>query len=59
MDEEEAKVEQYLLDRGLSCSRFSKEEMRKSKTPDFRVAENGEFVFFCEVKNKQERFLVR
>ena len=53
MDEEEAKVEQYLLDRGLSCSRFSKQEMRKSKTPDFRVSKNDEFAFFCEVKTSK------
>jgi len=54
MNDEEAKIEQYLSDRGLSCSRFSKGEMRKSKTPDFRVAENDEFVFFCEVKTSKK-----
>ena len=58
MNADEATVEHYLVDRGLSCSRFSKIEMQKSKTPDFRVDKNGEFVFFCEVKtSKKDTFL--
>jgi hypothetical protein len=54
MDEDEAKVEQYFSIRGLSCSLFSKNEMRNSKTPDFRVSKNDRFAFFCEVKTSKK-----
>lgn len=35
---------------GLRCERFSKKEMRKHKTPDFKVYCCEEFAFYCEVK---------
>jgi hypothetical protein len=38
---------------GLYVQRFSKEEIRRSKTPDFRVFRNNEFVMFCEAKHLQ------
>jgi hypothetical protein len=39
---------------GLQCKRFSKKEMRLSKTPDLRVYKAGQFAFFCEVKEVAE-----
>ncbi len=54
MDEGELLAEKYLNDKDLSCSRFSKQEMRKSKTPDFRVSRNGEFELYCEVKTSKK-----
>ncbi len=54
MDADEKSVEQYLDDRGLSCSRFSKREMRKGKTPDFRVSKGNDFSFYCEVKTSKK-----
>jgi hypothetical protein len=38
---------------GLYLQRFSKEEIRCGKTPDFRVFRNNEFVMFCEAKHLQ------
>jgi hypothetical protein len=54
MEADEANVEQNFVNSGLSCSRFSKAEMRRSTTPDFRVNKNDEFVFFCEVKTSKK-----
>ena len=51
MDTNEQKVEQYLTEGGFRLERFSKRELRNSKTPDFRVFKEGEFAFFCEVKS--------
>src|SRR6266852_7519980 len=47
-------VAAYLQSLGLTPERFPKAEMRKSRTPDFRVLQGGALVFFCEVKNAQE-----
>lgn len=33
--------------------RFSKVEMRKSKTPDFRIFKEGQFILYCEAKHVQ------
>lgn len=54
MKADESNVELNLVNRGLSCLRFSKAEMQRSKTPDFRVNKNDEFVFFCEVKTSKK-----
>lgn len=57
-DPDEDKVKKYIEERGLSCKRFSKEETRAGKTPDFRVFQDGEFGFFCEVKSSpKDRWL--
>lgn len=51
MDLNEEKVKSYLERKGFTVERFSKEEMRACKTPDFRISRNGEFLFYCEVKS--------
>jgi len=38
---------------GLRVQRFSKQEIRQGKTPDFRVFRNKELVMFCEAKHLQ------
>lgn len=43
----------FLIKHGLRGERFTKEEMRKGKTPDFRVFRDGKFVLFCEAKHVQ------
>src|SRR5258708_40320025 len=35
-----------LIRHGLRGERFSKDEMKKSKTPDFRVFKDDQFIFF-------------
>jgi hypothetical protein len=58
MDPDEEKLKKYLEERGFTCERFSKEETRTGKTPDFRVFRGGDFVFFCEVKSSpKDRWL--
>ncbi len=42
-----------LIRHGLRGERFSKDEMKKSKTPDFRVFKDDQFIFFCEAKHVQ------
>ncbi|MBK8898204.1 MAG: hypothetical protein IPN66_13625 [Candidatus Competibacteraceae bacterium] len=54
MDTDEYKVNQYLEERGFTVERFSKAEIRAGKTPDFRVFQNGKFLFYCEVKSSPE-----
>ena len=54
MDQDEKKVQGYLEDYGFVCERFSKEEMKTEKTPDFKVVKNNEFLFYCEVKSVGE-----
>lgn len=51
MDPDEIKLSKYLETRGLRTERFSKEETRKGKTPDFRVFEKTALSFYCEVKS--------
>ncbi|PYP82155.1 MAG: hypothetical protein DMG65_26980 [Candidatus Angelobacter sp. Gp1-AA117] len=43
----------FLIRRELRGERFSKDEMRKGKTPDFRAFKNDQFVLFCEAKHVQ------
>ncbi|MDY6868254.1 MAG: hypothetical protein SVT56_10170 [Chloroflexota bacterium] len=50
MDADEVTVKEFLEGKGLTPERFSKEEMRAGKTPDFRVFRDEELQFFCEVK---------
>jgi hypothetical protein len=52
MTTSEQLVADFLLARGFTPERFSKDETREpgQKTPDFRVLRHGEFAFYCEVK---------
>jgi hypothetical protein len=50
-DPDEGKIAAYLADRELVTTRFSKEERRSGKTPDFRVSVNETVVAYCEVKS--------
>jgi hypothetical protein len=43
----EAELKRY----GLRAERFSKQEQRKGKTPDFKVYHGVELAFYCEVKD--------
>ncbi|MDR3403785.1 MAG: hypothetical protein P4L99_14910 [Chthoniobacter sp.] len=48
-----SKGEQIIIEelshQGLRAERFSKQEMKVGKTPDFRVYQGEEFVFYCKV----------
>jgi len=50
-DSDEDRLAAYLAERGLSTTRFSKDERRTRKTPDFRVAAGSNVVAYCEVKS--------
>ena len=56
MDEAEQFAASYLKQRGLRVERFTKEEMRLGKTPDYRVFKRAELVAFCEAKHVQEDY---
>lgn len=43
----------FFIRHGLRGEPFTKDEMRKSKTPDFRVFKDDRFVLFCEAKHVQ------
>jgi len=49
--DDERLVEDWLTKKGLRVERFSKAEMRCSKTPEFRVFRGSKLAFFCEVKS--------
>jgi hypothetical protein len=51
LNQSEQAVADFFAKRGLRVQRFSKEEIRRCKTPDFRVFRNNEFVMFCEAKH--------
>ncbi len=51
MKADEDRLSLYLENFELITKRFTKTEMRASKTPDFRVVRDGELIFFCEVKS--------
>jgi len=53
MDAAEQFAADYLKQHALGAERFSKEEMRVSKTPDFRVFRQTELVAYCEAKHVQ------
>jgi hypothetical protein len=46
----ESKASDFLVSKGLKPIRFSKNEIGISETPDYRVFQDQEFAFFCEVK---------
>jgi hypothetical protein len=50
MDFAEQFAEDYLNKHSLWPERFSKQEMRLGKTPDFRVFKQAELVAYCEAK---------
>jgi hypothetical protein len=54
MDKAEPCAENYLKQHSLVTKRFSKEEQRKGKTPDFRVFQKSDLVAYCEAKHVQE-----
>jgi len=54
MNEAEQFAEDYLKRRVLRPKRFSKQEMRLTKTPDFRVFNGAVLVAYCEAKHVQE-----
>ena len=46
MKADEDRLSLYLENFELTTERFTKTEMRAGKTPDFRVARDGELIFF-------------
>src|SRR5574341_301249 len=52
--EDEDLVLEILSDKGLRPERFSKQERRMGKTPDFRVFCGDVLVCYCEVKSIEE-----
>jgi hypothetical protein len=51
MDQNELVAAEFLTQRGLRAERFTKEEQRRGKTPDFRVFRADELACYCEVKS--------
>jgi hypothetical protein len=43
----------FLKQHGLRVERFTEQEMRQGKTPDFRVFKQQDFVFYAESKHVQ------
>jgi len=54
MGQSEEQVALLLKGYCLQAKRFDKHESGHGKTPDFRVFNDDQFVFFCEVKNPEE-----
>lgn len=55
VDPSERRAVDYLEEeRSLRCKRFSKTEQKSRKTPDFKVFDGDELVFYCEVKGMRE-----
>lgn len=50
----EERVKEFLSSYGLSVERFTKQEMKKGKTPDYRVMIDDQFSHYCEVKNSEK-----
>jgi hypothetical protein len=50
----ESKVKEFLQSYGLNPEKYSKEELRAGKTPDFKVYKDNELSFYCEVKNPEK-----
>ncbi len=48
--EDEKKIEKFLVNNSFQCKRFTKDEKKYGKTPDFKVYRNEKLIFFCEVK---------
>jgi hypothetical protein len=53
MDASEQAAENFLQKLGLRVERFSKDEMQRGKTPDFRAFKADELVLYCEAKHVQ------
>lgn len=53
MDSAEQFAEQFLLSHSLRPEKFTKEERREGKTPDFRVFKGTDHVAYCEAKHVQ------
>ena len=53
MEAAEQYAEAYLTGLSLRPERFSKQEMRLGKTPDFRVFRDSDLVAYCEAKHVQ------
>jgi len=47
-------LKEFLGKYKLSVERFSKEEMKAGKTPDYKVFFEGQLSFYCEVKNSEK-----
>lgn len=47
----EERVYSFLKTMKLEPLRFSKEELKASKTPEFRVYKDGKLICYCEVKS--------
>jgi hypothetical protein len=43
----------FMEQHGLRCERFNAAELRKGKTPDFRVWKGADLVLYCEAKHIQ------
>lgn len=54
VDPDETRAERWLAEKGLTTERFSKQEMRRGRTPDFRIWKGDELRAFCEVKSSPE-----
>ena len=54
MPDSETRLSEFLGGYGLLTERFSKEERRAGKTPDFKVLRDSELKFYCEVKNSEK-----
>lgn len=50
----EEKVKQFIKGYGLETERFSKEELRAGRTPDYKVIKDNVFSHYCEVKNSEK-----
>ena len=51
----ERQVERFLQEYHLRVERFTTEEMRNRRTPDFKVHEDHDLRFYCEVKEITRR----
>jgi len=54
MDKNEEFAAEFLTRKGLRPERFSKQEQRRGKTPDFRVYQDTTLACYCEVKSIDE-----
>jgi hypothetical protein len=53
MEASEQAAENFLKQHQLRPERYTKEEMRQGKTPDFRVFKERELVLYCEAKHAE------
>jgi len=53
VDVSEQAAERFLVKHGLRPERFSKEEMARGKTPDFRAFKSDGLFLYCEAKHVQ------